>query len=127
MPEFVQQLKEVARTQTHRKNQKTVWRHTHKEAVSIHSHRTYIKRTFGISAEEYKERLVIQGDNCALCGEAFYGEPGSLGSPVLDHNHLTGVLREFLHKKCNAALGLFGDCLEICKASVDYLEKHSGD
>lgn len=98
-----------------------------KEVNRVRSHKHYINTTFGISVEEYHSRLALQGNKCALCGEVFYGEGRSLGSPVLDHNHNTGNLREFLHKKCNVALGLFEDSAVICNLAVKYLEKHSGE
>jgi hypothetical protein len=87
----------------------------------------YIKRAFGISLEEYDTRLNKQNNKCALCGTEFYGSGNSSGRPTLDHNHDSGALREFLHSKCNAALGLFYDDPTICRMAAAYLEKHLGD
>lgn len=90
------------------------------------NHATYIARAFGITVEKYNVRLEKQKNKCALCRKRFYGKVGSLGSPALDHNPINGKLREFIHKKCNAALGLFEDSAKICKSAARYLEKHKG-
>jgi len=83
-----------------------------------------VRKRFGISLEEYLERRQRQrdaGDLCGLCklplGEDAY----------LDHNHETGELREFLHRKCNAGIGFLGDSLKLCRLAAEYLEKHIGD
>jgi hypothetical protein len=99
------------------------WQRRDKESDFQRKRTTSIKRKYGISVEEYDSRLARQGNKCALCGEWFYGK--GLGSPAFDHNHVNGDLREFLHKKCNVALGLFEDCLETCEKAVVYLQKHS--
>jgi hypothetical protein len=89
------------------------------------NHITYIARAFGITVEEYNARLAKQKNKCALCGEKFYGAGHNLGMPALDHNPCSGKLREFIHKRCNAALGLFEDNAEVCRAAARYLNKHN--
>jgi hypothetical protein len=74
-----------------------------------------------ISLEEYESRLRRQGGICRLCNKPFTDD----NPPVLDHNHDTAQLRDFIHRQCNAALGLFKDSIEICKLAVEYLERHS--
>ena len=50
-----------------------------------------IRRTFGISIEEYYARLQAQDWKCASCGT-----PLNEKTKALDHDHETGELREFL-------------------------------
>ncbi|QHJ81723.1 MAG: hypothetical protein [Caudoviricetes sp.] len=44
-----------------------------------------------------------QGSVCALCGKAI--DLTEKGSIVLDHDHVTGLVRGALHRSCNAAEG----------------------
>lgn len=60
-----------------------------------------------------------------LCGEEFsIREKISYSAPVLDHNHRTGQLRQFLHRGCNVALGIFKDDPSLCRKAAEYLERH---
>lgn len=81
-------------------------------------------RRFGITQKQYDEKLASQNNLCTLCGEAFYGEYLGGGDPVLDHKHEGGKLRDFIHRMCNTALGLFKDDPAICRKAAVYLEKH---
>lgn len=74
-----------------------------------------------LSLEEYESRLRQQGGICRLCNKPFTDD----NPPVLDHNHDTAQLRDFIHRQCNAALGLFKDSIEICKLAAEYLERHN--
>lgn len=47
------------------------------------------------------ELLAAQAGRCALCGETISADE----TPVLDHDHSTGVVRTVLHRGCNAMLG----------------------
>jgi hypothetical protein len=84
---------------------------------------TTIKHRYGISLEEYQQRLERQNNLCALFGEAFYGGPKGSGRPVLDHNHEYSTLREFIHSKCNVGIGHFDDNPERLRKAAIYLEK----
>ena len=70
----------------------------------------------------YYERLVQQDGLCALCGQPFDDTP--LGRPAQDHDHETGMLREFLHRRCNLAIGHLLDNPAICHKAAEYLERH---
>jgi len=45
-------------------------------------------------------------------------------SPVLDHDEKTKRLREFVHRNCNAALGLLMHDSETLKRAAVYIERH---
>jgi 5-methylcytosine-specific restriction endonuclease McrA len=74
------------------------------------------------SPEEYAARLAKQNGLCGLCGEPF--DETELGRPVQDHNHETEELREFLHRRCNLALGNLLDDPALCRKAAEYLERH---
>jgi hypothetical protein len=63
---------------------------------------------------------------CAICGfeEEVKSARGRLRRLVIDHDHATGLVRDLLCSRCNAALGLFRDDLEVMRSAVEYLAKH---
>lgn len=61
-------------------------------------------------------KLIAAG--CAICG--------SNRSMAIDHCHKTGTVRAGLCNRCNVAIGLFRDDLELIKKAINYLEVHNG-
>lgn len=64
--------------------------------------------------------LEEQGGVCYICKQ----EPGERRLAV-DHNHETGNNRKLLCSKCNTALGLVNEDVNIMKRLIDYIEEHS--
>lgn len=86
--------------------------------------RSQVKRVFGITLEEYNTRLLAQSNVCAMCKISFEGCGATRMAPALDHSHSNGSLREFLHNRCNRALGFLEDNPKLCRLAAEYLEKH---
>ena len=61
-----------------------------------------LKRTFGLTVEEYDAMLDAQHGVCAICGKL----PQKKRLAV-DHNHTTGKVRGLLCPSCNRTLGYF--------------------
>lgn len=78
----------------------------------------YLKRTYGISVEDYRGMLEQQQGLCAIC-DGNYGE-----RLFVDHCHETGKVRALLCYACNSALGYLRDDPEIARNAVRYLERH---
>ena len=76
-----------------------------------------LRRRFGITPDEYQQRLAAQAGLCAICGSA---------AAHLDHDHQSGELREFLCRPCNVGLGHFGDDANRLRAAAEYLDRHRG-
>jgi hypothetical protein len=78
-----------------------------------------LKRTFGISKEEYTALLAEQNGRCAICG----GGETSVRSKHLavDHCHTSGVIRGLLCSTCNAGLGCFKDRPDLLSGAIHYL------
>ncbi|WP_352302763.1 endonuclease VII domain-containing protein [Kineosporia sp. NBRC 101731] len=72
---------------------------------------------YGLTPERYEEMLEQQQGRCAICRR---DEP-----LVIDHDHLTGIVRELLCNKCNCAIGLLRDDPALVRASARYLERHA--
>lgn len=64
-------------------------------------------RALQVSAKDAFQ--VWLSESCEACGEAFDNRTRGRMSPVLDHNHITGVVRGKIHSRCNLALGVIGD------------------
>jgi hypothetical protein len=78
-------------------------------------HRKY-NRKFGMNFYERQEFRDRHG-KCAICP--------STEKLSIDHDHKTGKLRGVLCRKCNLALGLFGDSPELILRAAFYLRNSS--
>lgn len=91
------------------------WRANNKEEVKDHD----LQRTYGIGLEDYKKMLESQNHVCAMCKKP----PNGIRPLVVDHNHMTGKIRELLCYGCNRALHTIEDDILYVQA-LEYLEKH---
>ena len=79
--------------------------------------RSHLRRSFGMTQEEYEARLREQGGGCAVCGR-----PPKQGKSLhVDHDHETGYVRGLLCFSCNAALGHFHDDIDRIDAALTYV------
>lgn len=81
-----------------------------------------IRRTYGITLDQYNEMLEDQGGVCAICGKPDEVEGRRM---AIDHNHDTGEVRGLLCGNCNRGLGNFQDNIEMLEKAKDYLVKYS--
>lgn len=81
----------------------------------------YRVSTFGVTLDSYDEQLVRQNGRCYLCGST---EPGGVKNRfAIDHNHETGSVRGLLCDKCNLALGLINDRVDVLENMISYLNE----
>ena len=75
---------------------------------------------YGISLEEYYQRLEEQGGTCYLCPAT---PPTNTRKKFLcvDHDHETGKVRGLLCDKCNRGLGLLGDDADRLLRAANYI------
>lgn len=81
---------------------------------------SYLKRTYGITLEEYEKLHRAQSGRCAICNEMDRGQ--RLYRLVVDHDHDSGQVRGLLCSTCNSALGLLKDNPAVIRRAADYLE-----
>jgi hypothetical protein len=80
-----------------------------------------LKRKFGINLEKYDNLLLVQNNNCAICGVNI----GLVGKNLcVDHCHKTNKIRGLLCNSCNLGLGMFKDNQVILNKAAEYLNKH---
>ncbi|MBH1939238.1 endonuclease VII domain-containing protein [Streptomyces sp. AV19] len=91
--------------------------------------RLQLKQNYGITPEEYEQLLEQQGGVCAICQQPERTiDPRSKRPYVrlpVDHCHDTGRVRGLLCHRCNRAIGLLGDDIDLLVAAIDYLKKGS--
>lgn len=79
-----------------------------------------LKRKFGITLGQYHDMVILQNGVCAICKKV--DEDIKLS---VDNCHTTGKIRGLLCRRCNTALGLFGDDIERMKSAIEYLGEAS--
>jgi hypothetical protein len=101
---------------------------SHQESCSKKCREKKAERTFnlrhkyGLTIEEYEQRLNQQGGVCAICKKA---EPARRRYAV-DHDHRTGVVRGLLCTRCNNALGCFHDDPLLMDRAAQYIRAAQG-
>ena len=78
------------------------------------------KSIYGITEEQYQALIVLQNNCCAICMSSANGK-----TLHIDHDHATGKVRSLLCNSCNHLLGNAKDTIELLKAAIKYLRKHS--
>lgn len=78
-----------------------------------------VKKRYGISLTEY-EKLMNRTTQCELCGRSF-GE--KFFQKVYDHDHITGLFRGVIHRRCNSVIGMMEDNPELLRKAAQYLEE----
>ena len=86
----------------------------HRGAIS---RKRTLQRHFGISPEQYAERLKAQGGHCAICGK---DDPAGRNLAV-DHCHTSGFVRGLLCLECNTGLGKFRESEQLLMRAINYL------
>ena len=79
-----------------------------------------LKYNYGITIEEYNNKLQDQNNLCAICKS---DESGGSGDFYVDHNHTTNQVRGLLCQWCNFMIGQSKEDPEILRSGIDYLQK----
>jgi hypothetical protein len=76
-----------------------------------------LKKTFGITPDQYAERLRWQRGVCLICEQG----PAEGQFLDIDHDHRTGRTRGLLCRNCNQGLGSFREDPFLLAAAAGYL------
>jgi hypothetical protein len=91
-------------------------RNPHKKGTPEQRRRWSLSSRYGMTPQEYAERLTGQRGLCALCGN-------EMRRPCVDHNHRTGKVRAIVCHPCNIKLPVVEDMGWVMLAWA-YLEEH---
>ena len=83
----------------------------------------HLRRNYGITLAEFNRMVLAQGSKCACCGTDKPG--GKHNQWCVDHDHVTGAVRELLCKDCNIVLGIIEDSPEHLQRLLQYIIKHN--
>ena len=86
----------------------------------IADRKSYLKRKYGITIEQYDAMLEAQGGGCFICGRP----PRDDISLHVDHDHSTNKVRGILCFCCNNALADFKEDPQLLQKAVTYLAAH---
>jgi len=83
-----------------------------------------MKRSYGITLEEYNALLESQGGVCAICKckeTIIDRRTGEVRKLAVDHCHETKKVRGLLCRRCNMVLGGVADSIDLLKRIINYL------
>ena len=99
------------------------WQNANRAKKPLRDHRANnLKKTYGISHEDYDRMLEAQGGGCAICG-ATDSRTGRSDYLYVDHCHETGQVRGLLCGPCNSGIGYLGDSIDNLEAAIKYLNE----
>jgi hypothetical protein len=86
----------------------------------------------GLTVEEYRQMFIDQNDLCKICNQPesriYKYKDESKGIKIsklcLDHNHLTGKVRDLLCHDCNTMIGKAKENIQILQSAISYLNRH---
>lgn len=81
-----------------------------------------LKRSFGISIEDYDRLYARQSGRCAICN---IHQSRLKKRLAVDHDHQTGAVRGLLCAPCNMGIGQLGDDPARLRSAAIYLDHHS--
>ena len=100
----------------------------YKEKVQPLQRDNHIKRSYGLTREEYQALLDKQQGVCASCGlPQTVNHYGKLLPLAVDHDHKTGEVRGLLCISCNRALGYLFDDPERIEALLRYARNNKNE
>ncbi len=100
------------------------WYEANKEKKLAYSKKSKLKRKYGISLDEYQQKLENQNYSCKICGSKVAQESNPDRNFAVDHCHTTGKVRGLLCIKCNTGLGMFKDNSDLIIAAYNYIKEY---
>jgi hypothetical protein len=116
--------KEANKKYNKRTNNKAVKKYISTPKGKEAQRKSKLKSKYGLSPEEYDNKLVNQNHKCAICG---LDEVENKKKLAVDHVHATGKIRDLLCINCNTGLGMFKENIENLASAIKYLNKHRED
>lgn len=100
------------------------WRKNNPHRIKVYARNKRIKKIYGLTPEQYDEKLRNQGGGCAICLK-----PYNSGRRLsVDHDHQTGMVRGLLCTSCNTRLGMIEAVKQMrfrIRPFLRYLKRYS--
>jgi hypothetical protein len=104
------------------KAQAKAWREANPERKRGADWAGHLRRSYGITLEQYDQMLRDQDGKCAICQRPEAESAG--GKLAVDHMHCSGRVRSLLCRQCNSAIGMLREDPDIIYAAAQYVRKH---
>ncbi len=95
----------------------------HAEHIEPSKRRSHLMTRYGITDDQYHQRLARQGYKCLICNATTSGNGNSHYFDV-DHDHVTGKIRGLLCRRCNVTAGVLENNVERIKSLTRYIQFH---
>jgi len=97
------------------------WRSHNRERAKFQQWAYELKKFYGITVQEYEQRLEEQDGRCAICLQL---PPGGEHLCV-DHDHDTNKVRGLLCRFCNLGIGMFNEDAGRLLSAERYIQLHN--
>ena len=94
------------------------WDKQNPDKITVIKNRCHLKRKYGITPEQAQQLFESQGKQCAIC-EKLLTLPNR--ATHLDHNHTTGLVRNYLCNRCNMLVGFIETTPDVVKIAQEYV------
>lgn len=118
-----EKTKEISKKSYYKHREKRIkdnrnWKENNKEKSIKSGKNTRLKRQFGITLEQYDNIKLSQKGLCAICNN-----PPGKKDLCVDHDHLSGRVRELLCGNCNTLLGKCKENTNVLDNAIKYIIK----
>ena len=111
---FISRCKECA------KKERKAYIEKNREQYLVAQSFSKLKQTYGITKEEYDNRIKNQRGKCAICSSET-PQQKNIKRFSVDHCHKTKQIRGLLCSPCNRGLGCFFDNILNLEKAIEYL------
>ena len=97
------------------------------EKLKLQARKSWLKRMYNITPEQYDEMLKRQNGTCAICKrpESKFSVKGAVMALAVDHDHAAGTIRGLLCFRCNRFFVGIGneDNIKLLRESISTMER----
>jgi len=104
--------------------QRKEWRKNNPEVWNKQNSRHSLKRRYNLSENDFIKLKIKQNNKCGICQNeetAFDPRWKKTRNLSVDHDHKTGKVRGLLCTRCNTAIGLLKEDVNLFQQSINYL------
>lgn len=116
-----QSRRKYERSREYKKAYQIKYRRDNPQKSRASDWRNWLKKTYGLTIEQYQLMIEAQGNKCLICNDEF----AERRKRHVDHCHKTGVVRGLLCQNCNFGIGAFRDRPDLLIAAANYLNPQS--
>ncbi len=84
--------------------------------------KNYYYKRYGLTIVDVEKMAELQEHRCAICGT--HVEDLKVKQLFVDHDHITGEVRQMLCFGCNYGIGLLNENPTIIQSAISYLQHY---